>query len=211
MDLQTVKREVWYRPENVRHRVGGGGAGPVPHTAKRRAILRCQQAYGTRVLVETGTYMGDMVAAVAPHFDEVHSVEVSAELFARARRRFGNRTGIHLQHGDRSTMLPTILADCNEPALFWLDAHYYGGIPGGTPGQVPILQELDVVLGHRLAGHVILVDDARLFDGTSGFPSVDALLRSVHEMRLTLEVNVASDIIRILPSAASQGHNGHAR
>jgi hypothetical protein len=45
--------------------------GPVPHVAKRRVIRRWARAFKVRSFVETGTYMGDMIAAMRPEFDRL--------------------------------------------------------------------------------------------------------------------------------------------
>lgn len=42
----------------------------------------------TSILVETGTYMGDMVEAQKARFRKVFSIELSIDLFNKAKKRF---------------------------------------------------------------------------------------------------------------------------
>jgi hypothetical protein len=44
---------------------------PPPHAAKQAVLRAYARAFRTPVLVETGTYMGDMVAAMLDQFDRI--------------------------------------------------------------------------------------------------------------------------------------------
>ena len=72
--------------------------------------------------------------------------------------------------------------------LFWLDAHYSGG------EQTPIVKEIDIVLKDN-PKHIILIDDARLFDGTNDYPTLDTIKNYVSTLGKTMKVE--DDIIRI--------------
>jgi hypothetical protein len=64
--------------------------------------------------------------------------------------------------------------------------------------DTPISAEINTVLASPIDGHVILVDDARLFDGTHDYPVLDELIRAVRaEGRFN--VAVLADIIRFTP------------
>ena len=62
-----------------------------PHLVKQRALLEYAERYGLRTLVETGTYYGEMVAALRNKFDRVDSVESFPTSHARLRAS-SNRT-----------------------------------------------------------------------------------------------------------------------
>jgi hypothetical protein len=96
--------------------------------------------------------------------------------------------------------LPEVLATIREPALFWLDAHYSGGITSGSDEYCPVLRELELIFNNGVREHVVLVDDARLFVGEKGYPTVEqvASLAASHSDR---RVEVANDVIRITPTA----------
>lgn len=176
-----------------------GRRGPVPHRVKERVVRQLADSYGLGVFVETGTYLGDMVWAVRHRFREVHSVELDPELWARACRRFSAFPHVHLHHGDSGRVLGEIIEAVREPALFWLDGHFSGGITAPGEQPTPVRAELDQLLSHRRTGDVILIDDARCFTGSDGYPSMSEIRERVSR-RDDLSTLVRSDMIQILPS-----------
>ncbi|MDX6611503.1 MAG: hypothetical protein QOD75_689, partial [Blastocatellia bacterium] len=58
-------------------------------------------------------------------------------------------------------------------------------------------KELDHILNHPVAGHVILIDDARCFTGYNDYPTVDELRETVAAKKPDWEMSVELDIIRI--------------
>ena len=150
---------------------------PAPGAVKRDMLRRTAEQHHLRVLIETGTYTGDTVMALHRHFDRIVSVELSRELHARAVRQARNRGNVELLLGDSAQVLPRVLATLHQPALFWLDAHYSGGVTALGDRISPISSELDAILGHDVKGHVVLVDDAREFHdpARSGYPGVEVV------------------------------------
>lgn len=173
-----------------------------PHLLKQRTVLEYARRYKLRVLIETGTYYGEMVTAIKSHFSRIDSIEQNPELAQRAARKFGRYPSIHIHQGDSQQVLPELLSTLNEPALFWLDAGYYGwaGLQGP---QQRLGVELDAILRHRPGssanGHVILMDDARGLNGENGAPTVAELSRRIGDEFPGHKVEVAYDILRITP------------
>src|SRR5690606_18181920 len=97
---------------------------PPPHALKQQVVLDYGRRYGLRVMVETGTYLGDMVEAARSEFRRIYSVELDGELYRRAVERFRGRGNVVVLRGDSVAVLPKLLQRLNEPALFWLDGHY---------------------------------------------------------------------------------------
>src|SRR5215471_12987772 len=97
-----------------------------PHLIKQRTVREYAERYRLNVLVETGTYYGEMVAAMKNRFQEIHSVEFDSRLAQRAQKKFAGRAHIHIHQGDSQHMVPELLQSLGRPALFWLDAGYYG-------------------------------------------------------------------------------------
>jgi len=62
-------------------------------------------------------------------------------------------------------ILPKLLGDIKKPCLFWLDGHYSGAIMAKGPIETPVVQELLGFLRYCVDGCVMLVDDARDFNG----------------------------------------------
>lgn len=170
-----------------------------PHLVKRRLLRELAGSFNIRCLIETGTYFGEMIAGVAHSFDEVHSIELSQHYYQLARKRFANRPAIFLYHGDSATVLPQVLSQCHRPTLFWLDAHFSGGDTAAGTQTTPVLSELHSIMDHDVIGHVVLIDDADLFTGKHGYPTIDKIRRLVATGRSAYDVRVAQDIIRITP------------
>jgi len=81
------------------------------------------------VFVETGTYLGEMINAQEGNFDRLLTVELDPELYRKAVRRFRRLAQVSVFQGDSSVELPKMVAAVNEPAIFWLDAHYSKASP----------------------------------------------------------------------------------
>ena len=117
-----------------------------PHIVKQKAIADYQRSSGIRTLIETGTYMGDMLVAQRPNFDQLFSVELSAELFQIATHRFKGDSKIKLFQGDSSTKLAEIVTSLHDRAIFWLDGHYSGGVTAKGNKNCPVNEELEVIV-----------------------------------------------------------------
>jgi hypothetical protein len=169
-----------------------------PHLLKQHTVRDYAQRYGLRVLVETGTYYGEMVAAMKDRFARIYSVEFDSGLAARAAKKFARRPHIHILHGDSQKVVPELLQSLKEPALFWLDAGYYGwaGLHGD---RQRLTSELEAILGHSIPNHVILMDDARGLNGQNGSPTVDQLKQRIQAGFPGRSVEVKYDILRITP------------
>jgi hypothetical protein len=175
---------------------------PPPQAVKHQLILEMAERFATRVLVETGTNHGDTVSATLGAFTAIYSIELMPELWESAQRRFARRHHVKLRLGDSARELPLILDELSEPALFWLDAHYSGSGTARAEQDTPIAQELQVISKHRIADHVVLIDDARLFDGTNAYPTLDGCRRMASEWWPQHSFDVADDVIRIVPPAS---------
>ena len=175
---------------------------PPPPAAKERVIREHAQTYGLDVLVETGTYVGDMVAAMAGDFRDIYSIELSAPLHLIARARFAGCRTIHLARGDSSIELRRLLRGMRQPCLFWLDGHFCGGLTAGGSGSWPLLKELNAILSHPVAGHVVLIDDARYLRGDEtghDAPSLETIRAEILRFDTPRAVSVEDDIVRVVP------------
>lgn len=175
---------------------------PSPMIRKVQIIDSYRQRYGTRVLVETGTYLGDTLDALADRFSKIYSIEMSPMLHRWAKARLRKHPHITLYCGDSAVLLPSVISQVNEPALFWLDAHYSGGQTARGDSDTPILAELRSVFEAENSGkrHVILIDDARDFVGGNGYPTLAAVEELVANKGPDLIMQIEEDIIRITPA-----------
>jgi hypothetical protein len=171
-----------------------------PHLLKQRTVREYAGKFRLRILVETGTYYGEMVAAVKRRFDRIYSIECDAQLAALALKRFARYPHIQIMQGDSQSIVPGLLPSLNQPALFWLDAGYYGW--AGLQGDKQRLStELEAILRHPLAGHVILLDDARGLNGLNGAPTVAELKSHIESEFPGCRVELKHDILRITSAA----------
>lgn len=166
-----------------------------PHLLKQKVVREYGEKFGLKTLVETGTYYGEMVAAMRRHFDRLYSIEYVPELAARATRKFAREEHVRIFCGDSRVVLPEVLALLAGPALFWLDAGYYGWIGLRTDDQ-RLWVELEMILSHPFR-HIILLDDARGLTGHDGIPSVDDVKAQVEAKFAGRSVEVKYDIIRV--------------
>jgi len=169
-----------------------------PHLLKQRAVREYARRYGLRTLIETGTYYGEMIAAVKSDFERVFSIEFDAELARRAARRFAGDARVRILEGDSQKVLPKLLKSISQPALFWLDAGYWGWADlARDPERLSV--EVEAALSHPVKGHVVLMDDARMLDGRNGAPTFEELRGRIAARFPDRRVELRHDIIRITP------------
>jgi predicted O-methyltransferase YrrM len=169
-----------------------------PHLVKQRAVREYARRYGLRTLIETGTYYGEMVAAVKNDFDRIFSIEFNPGLARRAAQRFASDPRVRILEGDSQKVLPDLLNSISEPSLFWLDAGYWGWANLARDPE-RLSAELEAALSHPVKGHVVLMDDARMLDGRNGAPTYDELRARVVARFPGRRVESLHDIIRITP------------
>jgi hypothetical protein len=119
----------------------------------------------------------------------------------RAQRRFASFPKVTCLYGDSAEVLPAILENIDEPALFWLDAHYSGTKTAHGKVETPIIAELNTVLRHKWAAeHIILIDDARYFidwpKRTHDYPTLEYIETVVRMQFPDWVFTVKDDIIR---------------
>jgi hypothetical protein len=176
----------------------GGCPIPTPDMVKQITIQEYQQKFGYSILVETGTYLGDMVEAQKSRFKKIISIELGVDLFKKAEMRFINDKNVIILQGDSGYVLPEILKELNEPAIFWLDGHYSEGITAKGSKDCPIIEELDAILQNKRFYHILLIDDARCFNGRGDYPTVEKLKEYIKSKNEKYRVEVRHDIIRCL-------------
>ncbi len=177
-----------------------GCMGPVPPPIKRCIITAYLERYQIREFIETGTYLGDTLAHIARnHSISCRSIELDQELYEIAKYRFRDWSNIEVYRGDSGQVLPAITRELRAPALFWLDGHYSGGVTAKGKADTPISNELQSILDSEIKQHVILIDDARCFNGSNGYPFLDEFLVTVRK-NSEYQMEVSADIIRLTPS-----------
>jgi hypothetical protein len=162
---------------------------------KQDTVKEFQKKYGFNILIETGTFLGDMVESQRNNFKNIYSIELQHDLAKKARERFKELKHVRILQGDSGKLLKGILEEVNEPAIFWLDAHYSGGLTARGDSDCPIYEEIDVIF-EKQRNHVLLIDDARCFNGQGDYPEIDQLTNYIQSKNPQYKVSVENDIIR---------------
>lgn len=187
----------WRETKAVRAWVASGCSTVPPSVVKRYVLKQFIQRFGLNTLVETGTYLGDTIAFFRETCKRIVSIELSPRFARAAQQRFRSSKHITILEGDSGQLIGEVLKSIDAPALFWLDGHYSGDMTAKGDSETPILRELESIFAHSIRGHVILIDDARLFDGTRDYPTMDALREFARAQRPDLLFAVENDMIRI--------------
>jgi hypothetical protein len=167
-----------------------------PHLLKQMTVVDYGRRYSLRCLVETGTYYGEMVAALRKEFDLVYSIELDPKLAGYSRERFKNYPRVKILEGDSGALVPQVVAQLDHPAVFWLDAGYYGVDP--MKGDLSrLLAELRAILSSPVRDHIVLMDDARMFVGTDRKFNASQLVAWIEREYPDRKVEIARDIFRV--------------
>lgn len=195
--------EVRWQEKEIREWARKGKPIPPPHIVKQRTLRTFAEKFKLKILVETGTYHGDMVEAMKGVFSRIYSIELGRELYENAKKRFDGEKKIHLIHGDSGTEMGNLIGSIDQPALFWLDGHYSAGVTARGTKDTPICDELSHILSAQDSGHVIIIDDARMFGANPAYPSIEELSKLIWAKRPDFIITVEDDIIRITPNKMS--------
>lgn len=168
---------------------------PPPHRRKLQTIQAYAHRFERRKFIETGTYLGATVEATAATFESIISIELDATLYRFAKWRFRDLKNVRILHGDSAELVSTAIRIADGPAVFWLDAHFSGGMTARGGIEAPVRAELLAILEDDENEHVVLIDDARAF-GTSGYPSVEDMKALIAARRPSWAAYVREDIIR---------------
>jgi len=164
---------------------------------KREYMSYWAKRAGFKTFVETGTYLGKTAKHISAFVDRCHTIELSQGLYEAAKEALAPYENITLYQGDTAIILPAILEKLDEPALFWLDAHYSAGPTAGAEARAPIETELGTIFRHPVKDHVVLIDDAREFIGMNGYPTIKRLKKLVRKTSGGYKMIINNDIIII--------------
>jgi hypothetical protein len=204
----VIKQIMRVMPEGIRRRYHnhlqqkavllwerGGTHNPPTDAVKQRVVAGYQRQYRVETLVETGTFLGDMVYAQLNNFSRIYSIELDEALWQKAVKRFKKHSKVTILKGDSGIVLNDIVPRLDQPALFWLDGRYSGGETAKGEKECPFYEELKTIFPSRL-NHVLLIDDARCFNGTGDYPTVKNVIDCILTNRPGSTVELKVDIIR---------------
>jgi hypothetical protein len=166
----------------------------IPHIVKQRTVIDFGTRYCLRILIETGTYYGEMVSGTRGHFARIVSIEFDPKLAATAQERFKADRHIQILQGSSEVVLQQVLVTLSEPALFWLDAGYF--LWAGEHKTVSrLMTELDSIFRHNIPNHIVLIDDVVSWSGRDGTPEVTELERDIAQKYPERKITVESGLM----------------
>jgi hypothetical protein len=176
----------------------------------RSFVADLRRCFALSTFIETGTFMGDTIASLQRDFVSLISIELSADLYIQAKRRFAKCVSIVLIQGDSADQLPQALAlSKGSRSLIWLDAHYSGGATAKGSVNTPIIREIRNIKRHGRGQDVILIDDLRLFwrvedgflhhDSIDGYPSARAVVEELNSDGNKYDCIVLQDALVAIP------------
>ena len=127
-----------------------------------------------RIVLETGTHRGAGARRWAEFFDEVHTVELSKELYEHASLKYKDYKNITFYHDKSPDFLRKLLPQLNEQCIVFLDAHGSGGDTTfdenvGRFGS-PLLDEISAIRDCANIDPIIVIDDCDDL-GTMNYPT----------------------------------------
>lgn len=137
-----------------------------------------------------------MVDAVKNDFDQIFSVEFDPKLAQAAKALFSGLSRVHVLEGSSEILIPEVLAQLTQPALFWLDAGYCAW-NGNFADSSRLLTEVTAILSHSVKAHVVLIDDVVPFSGIDGTPDVRELAQHINNQFPSRTVTVDTGILVI--------------
>ena len=198
--FRIKQRNSKYRQEKIYNKwLAQNRPNPVPHIVKQKAVEEYQLKYNLKTLVETGTFLGDMVYSQKENFDKLISIELDYQLYKDVKKKLRLIKNIEIIHGDSGIVLKEILQKIEQQCLFWLDGHYSAGFTAKGNIETPIISELDTIFSNEI-DHVVLIDDARSFNGTNDYPTLKFVEDYVLNKKNNYTIIVKDDIIRLLPN-----------
>jgi len=168
-----------------------------------------ESVFQTPIFIETGTYLGDTAAYAATLYPHVHSIELSKNLFEKAKKRFKNNKNIHLYQGDSAKSLASVLKNCKEKATIFLDAHYSLGNTAQGDTNTPIIEELERIKQSGIQDAILIIDDTRIFyhpvgDVTNsfveGYPTLVQMVEKIQDINATYQCALIYDALVAFPA-----------
>ncbi|MEG4583368.1 FkbM family methyltransferase [Microcoleus sp. MON1_C5] len=156
----------------------------------KQLMLVLKNEYNLPTFVETGTWKGDTSVWAAQHFPQVFTIEFANHIYESTSSTYSHIKNIEFLWGHTTEQLKLVVPQLNEPALFWLDAHWMGGGTAGENDECPLLEELEII-NNSECEHFILIDDARLFLSPPPSPHRIEQWPSLNEIMATLSAKTS--------------------
>src|SRR6476469_1959610 len=169
--------------------------------------IALKEAYNLQGFIETGTNCGATALWAAQYFEKVITIEAAKVIYEAVANNYGHLKNIQFVLGNSKEQLAAILPTLKEPCIFWLDAHWRGGVTYGETEECPLLEELQIINDSEF-DHFILIDDECLFlcpppspHSIEQWPTIDAVTSLLNSGRSRYTV-IVEDVIVSVPEGA---------
>lgn len=157
------------------------------------------------IFIECGTFTGDTAVWAGENFKKVVTIEPQECIYRTTKARYADKHNIEFRLGDSRTLLASILASQDSPAILWLDSHWSGGETFGEGDECPLLAEISII-NDSLRDHYLFIDDARLFmrppplpHQVAQWPAIADAVRALSAGPPRYHVVVIEDVIVAVP------------
>lgn len=127
--------------------------------------------------VETGTFRAETSLRMSKLFSHCHTIELSEDLYRKALDTLKD-TAVICHQGDSVQVMKTLLPTIQQPAVFFLDAHWCKRESARGDVDVPLLEELRLI-ATRPVHDLVIIDDVRLFALSDGLDWRDITVSNV--------------------------------
>jgi hypothetical protein len=124
--------------------------------------LQCDNIDDYKIFIETGTYMGDTIFSMEPHFDKLYTVEIKPEFYYNNKNRY-NGQKINFILGDSTYEIENICKNIKEKSIFFLDGHWSAGNTGKGEKDIPLIEEINSIYNYFDNEAIVIIDDRRMF------------------------------------------------
>jgi hypothetical protein len=168
------------------------------------------QMKALKTFVETGTFQAETVRKMERFFDQLITIEIDPKLHAAAQNKHPSPK-IRYIRGDSVGELRKLAQELQQPALFYLDAHFSGEGTGRGSKDVPLIEEMKI-LGKRNQPDCIIVDDLRLFGTHRNQEDWSAVTRdSILQAIGTQELQFFEQGDKLILLRSPESHLGHPK
>jgi hypothetical protein len=171
-------------------------------------ILELGSQFKVKNFVETGTFLGATAYWASQQFDRVITIEFSQQLYDDAIVKYKNTQNIEFLFGHSKTKLNELVNKLDGASIFWLDAHWSGGLTYGENDECPLIEEIDIINSSQV-DHFILIDDARLFTAppqsphkVEHWPNISEVIDALRSKFPDKYIVIIDDVIIAVPSSA---------
>lgn len=126
--------------------------------------------------IESGTFVGETIFNMEPHFKHLHTIEISKYLYDKVKHNVKKECKINFILGDSSVVFESLLPEIKDNCIFFLDGHYSAGNTGKGNKDCPLVEEILHINKLFKGNAILIIDDFRLFgkrDGECNWSNID--------------------------------------